>query len=67
MRSPYARQNLRRLIGRTIVDDDDLERRQGLGERAVDGVAHLARAIPGRDDDGDRLHGARFYTTSPPG
>ena len=40
-------------IGRAVVDDDDLDVRPGLRERAVDGLGKEVGPVPDRDDDRD--------------
>src|SRR5258707_1154551 len=56
-----AVQNLRRVVGRAVVDDDDLESGTGLRQRTVDRVAKKATVVVRRDDDGDRRHGCRTF------
>ena len=40
-------------IGRAVVDDDDLEIRHRLRQRAADGIAYVALAAVSRDDDSE--------------
>ena len=55
-------QHLRRLVGRAVVDDDDLERlgRPVLGQRAVDRPAEVAREVVRGHDDADLGEHALF-------
>jgi hypothetical protein len=45
---------LARAIGRTVIDDDQVEIAMGLGKDAVDRFAKDRPTIKGRDDDADR-------------
>ena len=51
-----ARKDIRRLVGRAVVDDDHLEVPIGLGEHAVEALGEPAGGIERRDDDGDGGH-----------
>jgi len=41
-------------IGRAVVDDDDLDVTERLGENAVDGFLDVPAEVVAGDDDGDR-------------
>ena len=49
----------RRVVGRAVVDDDDLEVLLGLREDAVEAFGEPAAAVVGRDDDRDGRHTTR--------
>ena len=56
-------EDLRRLVGRAVVDDDDLERLGGwpvLAQRTVDGTSEVAREVVRGHDDGDPGEHALF-------
>jgi hypothetical protein len=40
-------------VGRAIVDHDDLRRREGLGEQALEALGEERRSIEGGDNDAD--------------
>ena len=40
---------------RTVVDDQDLDRMPGLGERAVNGLSQIVRAVEDGNDNGDEI------------
>src|SRR5579871_6463583 len=44
------------VVGRAIVDDDDLIRQDGLRADAGDGIGDVPAIVVGRDDDADRGH-----------
>jgi len=52
-----TRQDLGRCIGRGVVDDDELEVRQGLTEHAVDRFPDKAGVVVDGHQDGDERHG----------
>ena len=54
------REHLQRVVGRGVVDDDDVNR-DGLGLEARDGVCQQAAGVPRRDDD-DGPHATRHDT-----
>src|SRR5262245_30831685 len=45
-------ETIRRIVRRSIVDDEDVEIIVRLGERASDGARNDVAAVVGRDDDG---------------
>ena len=49
-----ARDHLGRIVGRAVVDDDDLAARRGLRQRRLDGRRDEATVVVVQDDDRDR-------------
>src|SRR5262249_47269592 len=47
-----ARQDRERVVGRAVVDNDDLKRAVGLRKRALQGLSHEARIVEVNDDYG---------------
>src|SRR5205085_10980505 len=55
----------RRVVGRAVVDDDELERAVGLPKRRLDRLGEQLGPVPRRHEDADeRLHCLRAETTS---
>src|SRR5258705_8316822 len=61
---PVSRYNLRRRIGRAIVDDYDFEGRNSLSKSAVDCLRQILRVIVRRNDHGDGVHTSWPLTAS---
>jgi hypothetical protein len=51
-RAPPLRDEARGLVGGAVVDDDDLDVGESLGEGAVDGVGKIPGVVVRRDHDG---------------
>jgi hypothetical protein len=49
-----GRQPRRRVVGRAVVDDDDLELDPAFAEHGVEGVGEELPPVVGRDDDPDQ-------------
>jgi len=54
-RSAKFLNNGRGVIGRTVVNDNDVDRAIGLGQHAFDRLPHISLAVEDRDDDADEV------------